>query len=65
MGYRLAPPPKLTAVASRNDDLFPVARAFLEEALISVEPLDAEQQAAAVGDADIGATPREGYRWTS
>ena len=35
------------AVASRDDDLFSVARAFLNEPFISVEPLDAGQAVAA------------------
>ena len=34
---------ELAAVASRDDDLFSVARAFLNEPFISVEPLDAGQ----------------------
>ena len=38
------------AVASRDTDLFPAVRAFLDETFVSVAPLDAEQDAAA-GDA--------------
>ena len=41
---------ELAAVASRDVDLFSAARVFLDEPFISVEPLDAEQ-AAAAGDA--------------
>ena len=41
---------ELAAVASRDADLFSAVRAFLDEPFISVEPLDAEQ-AAAAGDA--------------
>ena len=40
---------ELAAVASRDADLFSAVRAFLDEPFISVEPLDAEQ-AAAAGD---------------
>ena len=38
---------ELAAVASRDDDLYSVARAFLDEPFISVEPLDAAQAVAA------------------
>ena len=38
---------ELAAVASRDDELFSVARAFLDEPFISVEPLDAAQAVAA------------------
>lgn len=38
---------ELATVASRNDDLFSAARAFLDEPFISVEPLDAAQANAA------------------
>ena len=41
---------ELAAEASRDADLFSAVRAFLDEPFISVEPLDAEQ-AAAAGDA--------------
>ena len=34
---------ELAAVASRDDDLFAAALAFLDEPFIGVEPLDAEQ----------------------
>lgn len=34
---------ELAAVASRNDDLFSVAQAFLDEPFISVEPVGAAQ----------------------
>ena len=36
-----------TAVASRDNDLFSAAQAFLDEPFISVEPLDAAQAVAA------------------
>ena len=38
---------ELAAVASRDDDLYSVARAFLGESFISIEPLDAAQAIAA------------------
>ena len=38
---------ELATVASRNDDLFSAARAFLDEPFVSVEPLDAAQANAA------------------
>lgn len=38
---------ELAAVASRDDDLFSVARAFLDEPFISVEPVGAAQAAIA------------------
>lgn len=38
---------ELATVASRNDDLFSAAQAFLDEPFISVEPLDAAQANAA------------------
>ena len=38
---------ELVAVASRDDDLFSAAHAFLDEPFISVEPLDATQAVAA------------------
>lgn len=38
---------ELAAVASRDNDLFSAAQAFLDEPFISVEPLDAAQAVAA------------------
>jgi len=38
---------ELVAVASRDNDLFSAAQAFLDEPFISVEPLDAAQAVAA------------------
>ena len=38
---------ELAAVASRDDDLFSAARAFLNEPFVTIEPMDAKQAAIA------------------